>query len=231
MTRPVLLIPAFNEEENLPRVLDRVSETGIEFEIVVVDDGSRDRTPALARRKGATLLRHPFNLGYGAALQTGYKYAIESEAEFLVQMDADGQHDPNDLTRLLRPVSEDLADLVIGSRFLGSSYRMGAFRSLGRVLFRSIARLFGLEVSDPTSGYQAMNRRVLAAYAKDTFPVDYPDVNVLIAASRQRLRIAEESVEMSAGTRASTMHGGLRSVYYVYNMLLSAWTASRTSRG
>ncbi|NRA01010.1 MAG: glycosyltransferase family 2 protein [Myxococcales bacterium] len=230
MHRPILLIPAFNEETSLPQVLDRVRETGIDFEIVVVDDGSSDRTGEIARNTGATVLRHPFNLGYGAALQTGYKYALETDTEFLVQLDSDGQHNPADLSRLLQPVLEDRQDLVIGSRFLGSDYRMGALRAIGRLLFSAIARLFGLRVSDPTSGYQAMNRRVLSAHSQDSFPVDYPDVNVLIAASRQGLRISEEPVDMSAETRASTMHGGFRSLYYVYKMLLSTWTASAIRR-
>ncbi len=230
MERPILLIPAFNEEVNLPGVLERVRATGIDFEIVVVNDGSSDRTGEIARDAGATVLHHPFNLGYGAALQTGYKYALETNTEFLVQLDSDGQHDPADLGRLLEPVLEDSQDLVIGSRFLGSDYRMGRIRTVGRILFGALARPLGLKVSDPTSGYQSMNRRVLLAHSADSFPVDYPDVNVLLAASRQGLRISEIPVEMSGGARESRMHGGLGSVYYVYKMLLSIWTASGIRR-
>ena len=94
-------------------------------------------------------------------------------------------------------------------------------------MFQAIARAAGLRVSDPTSGFQAMNRRVLEIYARDFFPTDYPDVDVLLAAWRNGLRVGERPVSMSAGTRASTLHGGLRSVYYVYKMLLSTWTAAR----
>lgn len=227
----VLILPAYNEGDRLERVLGGVAAAGIDCEVVVVDDGSRDATAAVARRCGATVLRHPFNLGYGAALQTGYKYALRHGFALLVQMDADGQHDPKEIARLLDLVRSGECDLAIGSRFLGKGdYRMSALHDLGRQVFRAIARGFGLRVSDPTSGYQAMNLKVLELYARDFFPADYPDVDVLLAATRHGLRIQECAVHMSEGQRASTLHGGLRSFYYVYKMLLSTWSASARRR-
>jgi glycosyltransferase involved in cell wall biosynthesis len=224
----LIVIPAYQEEACLPGVLEAIARAGLGCEVVVVDDGSRDATARVAAQGGARVLRHPFNLGYGAALQTGYKYALERGAAYLVQMDADGQHDPAEIPRLLAPVESGELDLVVGSRFLGrGGYRMGSLRSLGRRVFQAIARLGGLRVSDPTSGFQAMNRRVLEVYARDFFPTDYPDVDVLLTAWRNGLSVGERAVSMSAGTRASTLHGGFRSVYYVYKMLLSTWSASR----
>jgi len=224
----VLILPAFDEAERLPGVLDGVTRAATGCEVVVIDDGSRDGTAGVARRHGATVLRHPFNLGYGAALQTGYKYALARGAALLVQMDADGQHDPAEIRALVAPLEAGECDLVVGSRFLApSGYRMGRLRSVGRRLFTAIAKLAGLRVSDPTSGFQAMNRRVLEVYARDFFPADYPDVDVLLAAFRHGLRVAERPVRMAPGTRRSTLHGGLRSFYYVYKMLLSTWSASR----
>src|SRR5262245_55463338 len=102
--RGVLVIPAFNEAPRLPRLLERIAAERLDLEVVVVDDGSRDATAALALAAGVTALRHPFNLGYGAGLQTGYKYALEVGARWVVQMDADGQHDPSDIARLLAPL-------------------------------------------------------------------------------------------------------------------------------
>jgi glycosyltransferase involved in cell wall biosynthesis len=224
----LIVIPAYEEGARLASVLEAIAGTGLACEVVVVDDGSRDATSLVATRAGARVLRHPFNLGYGAALQTGYKYALERGASIVVQLDADGQHDPAEIPRLLAAVETGELDLVVGSRFLGrGDYRMGALRSLGRRVFQTIARLAGLRVSDPTSGFQAMNRRVLEIYARDFFPTDYPDVDVLLAAWRNGLRVGECPVSMRAGSRASTLHGGLRSVYYVYKMLLSTWTAAR----
>jgi glycosyltransferase involved in cell wall biosynthesis len=224
----LIVIPAYQEAARLAGVLEGIARAGLDCDVVVVDDGSRDATSQVAVRAGARVLRHPFNLGYGAALQTGYKYALEQAASIVVQLDADGQHDPAEIPRLLAPVEAGELDLVVGSRFLGrGDYRMGALRSFGRRVFQAIARLAGMRVSDPTSGFQAMNRRVLEIYARDFFPADYPDVDVLLTAWRNGLRVGERPVSMNAGSRASTLHGGLRSVYYVYKMLLSTWTAAR----
>jgi len=223
----VLIIPAFDEGATLARVLAGVEDAGLGCEVVVVDDGSKDRTAEVAAACGATVLSHPFNLGYGAALQTGYKYALRRGVELVLQMDADGQHDPTQLAGLLRPIVDGELDLVVGSRFLeGNDYEMEFLRSIGRRLFTLIARFAGLRVSDPTSGFQAMNRRVLEIYSNDFFPSDFPDVDVLLAAYRHGLRVGERPVEMSKSDRASTLHSGWRPIYYVYKMLLSSWSMS-----
>ena len=187
-----------------------MAECAPDFDVVVVDDGSRDATAAVAVAAGARVLRHPFNLGYGAALQTGYKYAWRAGVELLVQLDADGQHDPSDARALLEPVERGELDLVIGSRFLGAgAYRMSALRGAGRTLFQLVLRAFGLRVTDPTSGFQAMNRAVLELYTGDAFPTDYPDVDVLLAAYREGLRVGERSVTMAQSVRVSSLHSGL----------------------
>ncbi len=227
----VLVIPAYNEAQRIEAVLERARRALAGFEIVVVDDGSSDATGELARRAGAHVLRHPFNLGYGAALQTGYKFALQVGAELVVQMDADGQHDPEDSAALAAPVLAHELDLVIGSRFLGvGDYRMQRLRSAGRMLFRGLLQAFGLRVTDPTSGYQALSREVLEVYAGDAFPSDYPDVDVLLIAHRRGLRIGERPVQMAASPRASLLHAGFAPVYYVYKMLLSVWAASARPR-
>lgn len=224
--RGLVVIPALDEAARIGPLLDRVASTTTTAEVVVIDDGSKDDTAAIARNHGATVLRHPFNLGYGAALQTGYKYAVTRRVDWLVQLDADGQHHPELIPVLLRAIEEDELDLVVGSRFLAAEhYEMGRLQDLGRRIFSAIARLAGLRVSDPTSGFQAMNRTVIELFTDDFFPSDYPDVDVLVAAYRCGLRIGEEPVEMDQGTRPSNLHGGLtRSLYYAYKMMLSLWT-------
>jgi glycosyltransferase involved in cell wall biosynthesis len=227
----LLLIPAFDEATSLPEVLRRVERAASDVPVVVVDDGSQDDTARVARAHGARVLRHPYNLGYGAALQTGYKYALRRGFRFLVQMDADGQHDPAQIPRLLEPLRAGDCDLVIGSRFLErSGYRMSFPMRAGREFFRLLARLLGVDVTDPTSGFQAMNREVLALYVGDFFPSDFPDVDVLLMARRRGARVREIPVHMSEGARRSRIHGGIRILYYPYKMLLSLWAASaRTS--
>jgi glycosyltransferase involved in cell wall biosynthesis len=228
----LVLLPSFNEAARLPAVLAELERTlGEPYRAVVIDDGSKDDTAEVARAAGATVLDLPFNLGYGAALQTGYKYARECRAAAIVQMDADGQHDAGDIPRLLAPLRSGESDLVIGSRFVErTDYRMGRIRTIGRLLFQRLARLAGLRVADPTSGFQAMNARVLELYTGAFFPSDYPDVDVLLIAHRAGLRIREVSVEMRAETRKSTLHGGLRSIYYLYRLALALWAGAGSSR-
>ena len=231
MSSRVLAVPAFNEAASLPGLLPALRERVPGFEIVVVDDGSTDGTAAVARRYADTVLRHPFNLGYGAALQTAYRYALRRGADLLVQMDADGQHDPDEIATLLGPIEAGELDLVVGSRFLEErGYPMGRVRRLGRDGFRRLARLAGLELTDPTSGFQAMNRRALALFQEDWWPADYPDVDVLLIAHRRGLRIGERAVRMAPSARVSTLHSGWKPIYYVYKMLLSLWAASGDRR-
>ena len=229
--RGVLVIPAFNEAPRLPAVLEAAARALPDFEVVVVDDGSADATAVVATKAGARVIRHPFNLGYGAAVQTGYKYALRNGWPLLVQMDADGQHDASEIPALIAPVENGELDLVIGSRFLAATgYHMSFTRSVGRRLFGALARGFGLEVTDPTSGLQAMNRRVLELYTRDFFPSDYPDVDVLVTAHRAGLRVGERSVTMREGVRESTLHAGFAPFYYVYRTLLALWAATARER-
>jgi glycosyltransferase involved in cell wall biosynthesis len=224
---PVIVIPAFNEAASIAALLGELARTLPAYERVVVDDGSADGTAELARTAGARVLRHPFNLGYGAGLQTGYKYALARGAPWVVQMDADGQHLPAEVAALAEPVARGECDVALGSRFLApSGYEMGAVRSLGRDVFRAVARRAGLHVTDPTSGFQALSPRALALYTGDWFPTDYPDVDVLLAAARAGLRVREVPVKMAAGVRASTLHSGWKPFYYVYKMLLSIWAGT-----
>jgi glycosyltransferase involved in cell wall biosynthesis len=223
----IVLIPAFNEEDTLPGVLRAVRSAHPDAEIVVVDDGSCDETAAVARAEQVAVLRHPFNLGYGAALQTGYKYALARGADELVQMDADGQHEAAEIDPILAPLRAGEADLVIGSRFLEETdYAMGHTRDLGRRVFGLLGRISGVEISDPTSGFQALNRRTLELYTESFFPHDYPDVDVLVMAVRRGIRIRETPVRMLESPRPSSLHGGTRAIYYVYKMLLSLWAAA-----
>ena len=226
--KSLVLIPAYNEAARLPNVLHELATAAAGHRVVVIDDGSRDGTARVAEDHGATVLRLPFNVGYGAALQTGYKYARACRASLVIQMDADGQHDPSYIPELIAPILVGEADLVVGSRFArASSYRMGRVRTVGRLLFQRIARAAGLHVTDPTSGFQAMNGAVFELYASDFFPSDYPDVDVLLEAFRHGLRIRECPVEMRQETRKSTLHGGLRSFYYVYRLTLALWAGVR----
>ncbi|HEY8515171.1 MAG TPA: glycosyltransferase family 2 protein [Candidatus Binatia bacterium] len=222
----LLIIPAFNEQRSIGAVIDRVRATGLELDVLVINDGSRDDTAEIARRHGATVVSHPFNLGYGAALQTGYKYAIRNGYRHLVQMDADGQHDPAYIPSLLEPVRAGEADVVIGSRFIeATGYQMGGARTVGRVFFqRVLVWCGGPHIADPTSGLQALSRSVVRFCCSDFYPFDFPDIDVLLLLHRQGFRIREVPVTMAPSPpQRKPMHYGLRAVYYPYKMLLSTF--------
>ncbi|TLM65405.1 MAG: glycosyltransferase family 2 protein [Deltaproteobacteria bacterium] len=229
----LVIIPAFNEATRIAAVIAGVRAVVPAADIVVIDDGSGDDTAAVARHAGAMVIRHPFNLGYGVTIQTGYKYALAKGCRFLVQIDGDGQHDPAGIPALLAPVSAGDADFVIGSRFLnGNSYRPPLLRRFGMLLFRSIVALVIRQpVTDCTSGFQAFNREVIGFFARDLFPCDYPDADVLISLHLAGFRIREVPVRMSAGAAGKSMHSGIKPVYYVFKMLLSiAVTLLRSHR-
>ncbi len=227
----VVVIPAYNEASRIGAVLQQLWEADLGVDVVVIDDGSADDTAAVARRAGSYVVQHPINLGYGSALQTGYKFAIVEGYSYLVQMDADGQHLASEVGKLIEPVRAGEADLVLGSRFLEpGTYDMEPLKKLGSEFFRMIASWSGLLTTDPTSGFQAMNRSVLDLYATDFYPVDFPDVDVLLTAHRSGMRIVERPVRMLAGERESSLHSGWKPIYYVYRTLLAIWVASGVRR-
>jgi glycosyltransferase involved in cell wall biosynthesis len=222
MPRQLIVIPAWNEARSIGDVVAACRKAAPAFDVLVVDDGSSDGTAELARDAGAIVLVHPFNIRYGAALQTGYLYALREGYDLVVQLDADGQHDPADAEALAAPILRGEADLVVGSRFhAGSTYEMPLLRRLGSSWFRVLVRvLSGVELGDPTSGLQGLSRDVLELYATEVFPLDYPDADVLVLAARSGFRIAEIDAHMRVDAGSPSMHSGVRVLFYVYKMTL-----------
>lgn len=227
--RTLIIIPAYHEEEKIASVIRGVRDHLPLAEILIVDDGSRDGTRQKAEAEGAKVVSHPFNLGYGAALQTGYQYALRMGYEATVQLDGDGQHDPSFVADLLAVIQKGEADIAIGSRFLKgetgfdpSVYRAPLTRKWGMQLFRAITSLLiHQQVTDSTSGYQAMNRKALGWVSGDQFPVDYPDADVIIMLRRAGFRIKEVPVRMFESRDKKSMHSGWKPLYYVFKMFLS----------
>ncbi len=218
----LVVIPAFNEARRIGDVLAQVRQQ-VPHHVLVVDDGSSDGTAQEARRAGAIVAVHPVNLGYGAALQTGYRYALRHGYAAVLQLDADGQHDPASIPGLLSAL--EVADVVVGSRFLdGCSYRPPLLRRMGMWVFgRIAAALAGRRITDPTSGFQAISREALEFYVHERYPADYPDADVLAMLVRSGLTLAEVPVRMrSAEPGKKSMHAGLlRPLYYVFRMSLA----------
>ena len=225
--RLVVIIPAFNEEANVARVIAAVHDTLPGADVVVINDGSRDRTARVAAAAGARVVTHPYNMGYGAALQTGYKYARENGHSLLAQIDADGQHDPVFIKEMLALIRGGEADIVIGSRFLiDNGYRAPFVKRMGMRIFGTLACWATHQhISDPTSGYQAMNRRAFRYCAEDVYPSDFADADVLIMLHRAGFRVREVAVKMypsvNKKSRYLNMYSFLTPIYYIFKMSLA----------
>lgn len=219
---PMVVIPAYNEAGRIGEVVRAVRGVVPQSRIVVIDDGSTDATRADALAAGAEVITMPTNRGYGTALQTGYLYAQHCHAERLVQLDADGQHEPRCIAALLDALDQGL-DVALGSRYaMPQPPCVSLARRLGSKLFGWIATLWtGVRITDPTSGFQALSKRALAHVVRDSFPEDYPDTDVLIDLHRKGLRIGEVPVRMYPRKGGTSMHRGGKIAYYGYKMLLN----------
>lgn len=221
--RRIAIVPARNEEGAVGGVVEEIRAADAGLDVVVVDDGSTDRTAETAAAAGAFVVRLPFNLGIGAAVQTGFKFALEYGYELAVRLDGDGQHDPGELPKLLAVLDQDEADVVVGSRFAdGSGDHQGPkARRVGIVFFsRLVSALTRQRVTDTTSGFQALNRRGIAVFAAD-YPHDYPEVEATVMVYKHGLRLAEVPVRMREREHGRSSITALRSVYYVLKVTLA----------
>jgi hypothetical protein len=220
------ILPALNEEGSIGRVIREIREVDPGFDILVVDDGSIDGTAEEAERAGARVVSLPYNLGIGAAVQTGYQYARNNGFEIAVQIDGDGQHDPRDLDRLLAPLQRGEVDMAIGSRFCGERrYRPPLARRIGIVLLSAVVSLIvRRRVTDPTSGFRAVNRKGILLFA-DNYPHDYPEAEANVLVSRHRLRLVEVPVAMRTRETGRSSITTLRSLYYMIKVSLALFVS------
>ena len=225
--RGIAIVPAYREERAIGGVIAEIRDADLDLDVVVVDDGSSDATAEAAAAAGAAVVRLPFNLGIGAAVQTGFRYALERGYDTAVRLDGDGQHDPTELPKLLEPLARDEADVVTGSRFrdTGGGYRPPLARRLGITWFaRLVSLLSGQRVTDTTSGFQALNRRGIALFASD-YPSDYPEVEATVLLLKHRLRLVEVPVQMREREHGSSSITFLRSLYYAIKVTLALLVA------
>jgi glycosyltransferase involved in cell wall biosynthesis len=220
----LVVIPAYNEYGRVGDIIRAVKRVLPSVKILVVNDSSSDDTGNESVEAGAAVVTHHINLGYGAALETGYLYALQYGYEFIVQMDGDGQHLPDALPQILAPVLDGQADIVIGSRYLSSenTYKTSFVRRLGQKIFGMILSLItGYKITDPTSGFQCLNRKAFELFSRGQFPHDFPDADVLLMAHYAGFRVKEVPVVMVERSGGESMHAGLNPLYYVIKMVLS----------
>jgi glycosyltransferase involved in cell wall biosynthesis len=220
-TRVLIAIPAYQEERSIGRIVSDL-KAKFPYNVLVVNDGSPDGTSDAARKAGAVVLDLPCNLGIGGAVQTAFLFAHEKDYDAVVRIDGDGQHEIEDIPRVLEPIVAGKADAVIGSRFLGDAgYRASIPRIFGIRLFRLLVNLVtGYRITDPTSGFFAINRRLIEFYSRH-YPSDYPEVDAYILMHRLKATALEVPVRMYARTEGKSSITTFRAVYYMVKVTLS----------
>jgi glycosyltransferase involved in cell wall biosynthesis len=218
----LIIIPAFNEEATLRDVVEGIRRSLPQADILVVNDGSTDATETVAKSEGVLLLNHPYNMGIGATMQTGFLYALNAGYDLVAQIDGDGQHNAEFLPSLIKPIVEKKCNLVIGSRYLSDGgFKSSLPRRLGMRFFSGLVRLFtGKKVTDPTSGFRALDRKVIELFSEE-YPSDYPEVEALISAHKQGLAFQEVETTMRHRQGGTSSIGILSALYYMVKVSLS----------
>jgi glycosyltransferase involved in cell wall biosynthesis len=218
----LVIVPAFNEEESIGSLLREIHQTVPELPVVVINDGSVDRTAAVARQGGAEVLDLPCNLGVGGAVQAGFCYAYENGYEYVVRCDGDGQHSPEGIATLVEAMTTNEADLIIGSRFLGESAHTGnVVRYCGiNVLALMLSAICKKRVTDPTSGFQMLNRPLTYFFSR-SYPVDYPEPEALALMRREGYDFMEVPAKFRQRFAGRSSIYGWGTLYYVFKVFLA----------
>jgi len=221
--KKIAIIPAFNEEKNIERVILSVKKWQPDFDIVVINDGSVDLTSTVARQtKQAVVIDLPANIGIGGAVQTGFIYSRRKNYDLAVQIDGDGQHDAAEIEKLIEPILTRKADMVIGSRFLSQSkYKGTAWRRLGIKIFALLNLIFlGEKITDSTSGFRAFNRRAIEILSQDC-PDDFPEPETIFLLKKSGLKVMEVPVSMNFRQAGRSSLTFFKSIYYMIKVTLA----------
>lgn len=221
--RILVILPALNEGPNIAAAVQGIRAQLPTADVLVINDGSRDNTVQEARAAAAMVLNLPYNVGIGAAVQTGFKFAADHDYDIVVRNDGDGQHAPEGVHHLLKPLQTDQADAVIGSRFIDKQgdYGTPPTRRLGiGILAKLLSVITGQRITDPTSGFAAFNRKAILLFAR-VYPHDYPEPEAIVILHRNRLRQMETAVKMTPRRHGHSSITPLRSVYYMVKVVLA----------
>ena len=229
------IVPAYNEAANIEQVVRDLRKYCPETDILVVNDCSTDQTQEILEQNGIPYLNLPVNLGIGGGVQNGYQYAQEHEYDVAIQFDGDGQHEAQYMHTLIAAIEDGTADFVIGSRFLGNEgFQSSPMRRLGiRFLSRLIRMLCGIQIHDVTSGMRAVNRKMMAWFARD-YAQDYPEPEAILSAGLLGARIKEVPVQMRERVSGRSSINAIRAVYYMIKVTLAlvlvAWTTPKNRK-
>lgn len=217
----LFVIPAYNEAENIERVLKEIKKDVNYADILVINDCSKDNTKEIVEKNNVKCITNIFNMKYAMAVQTGIKYAFENDYDYVIQFDADGQHIAKEAEKLYKAIKETKVDIVIGSRYLKDlGYPCPIFRRIGTKIFEKLIMLFcHTKIADPLSGFQCLNKRVIKRYSQMGKYPEYPDANLVIEMLREGYKIKEIPVKMRLREAGESMHGGIiKPIKYMINM-------------
>jgi glycosyltransferase involved in cell wall biosynthesis len=220
--KKICIIPAFNESESILKTVQNIRESAPDFDVIVINDSSKDNTLDICREHNIPVLDLPINLGIGGAVQTGYLYALKNDYDIAVQMDGDGQHDARFLSMMEKTLEDKHADMVIGSRFLErKGFQSSPLRRSGIRYFSWLIRfLTGQEITDPTSGMRMVNRDVIREFAED-YPVDFPEPESLMRVIKEGKKVLEMPVVMKERMRGRSSIRMKGSLYYMIKVTIA----------
>lgn len=224
----LIIIPAYNEEENIEKTCQRIydynEKNETKYDLIVINDGSRDHTGLICSEKGIPTIQLINNLGIGGAVQTGYKYAYENDYDIAVQFDGDGQHDINFVESIIRPIINDTSDFVIGSRFIErdtDNFKSTFTRRIGiNIISFFIKVVTGKKIYDTTSGFRACNKAIIEYFSRN-YPVEYPEPITTVELIKKRCRVSEIQVKMNEREGGSSSISSWKNLYYMFNVVLS----------
>lgn len=207
----LIVMPAHNEEKNIKEVIEEIKRDLPDIDLVVINDASTDKTEEIVKQNNVTCISLPFNLGYSLAVQTGIKYARDNKYDYVLQMDADGQHIANEAKKLLEYMKQNKPDIVIGSRFLEQTeYKHGAIRKLGTNILSGLIKIICHKtIKDPTSGFQCINKKAIQYFAEMGNYPEFPDANLIIELLLNGYEICEISTKMRERKYGQGMHKGI----------------------
>ena len=224
--KTLVIVPAYNEEESIKKVVKEVKNNNPDVDVVVVNDGSKDNTLYEAKSSDAIVLDLPYNLGIGGAIQTGYLYAYKNGYDIAIQIDGDGQHDSKYISIMEEYITNKKYDMVIGSRFIEkTNYEQTFMRMLGNKVLYFLIRLFTRKkIYDTTSGYRAVNKELIKRFA-DNYPYDYPEPDTNLQVLLLNKKIIEIPVEMRKRTTGKSFVSPLKSIQYMVKVTLALFIA------
>lgn len=220
--KKIIIIPAYNEEENIERTVNAIQKSAQGFDYVIINDCSTDNTRKICEEKEFNIVNLPINLGIGGAVQTGYKYAYENGYDVAVQVDGDGQHDPEFLNTMADYLIEHQVDMVIGSRFIEKKgFQSSITRRMGIKFFSGLIKILtGKTITDPTSGLRMIGRNVMEIFSLD-YPRDYPEPESIVAVLRKNMKIEEIPVVMLERQGGVSSISPKKSIYYMIKVTLA----------